>query len=232
MSNIDSKANRATIMANVRNALGVDASSDATRRKTVKARLSKHSRNLIPERANLGAPERLALFRAQAEAVAASVAEIKALKDVPQAVAAYLRDNNLPQRVRHGADEDIAKLPWDSVPTMDVDTGPADPQDSTSVSKAFGGVAETGTLVLTSGMDNPTTLNFLPENHIVVLKAGEIAKTYEDVWDRVREAYGAGQMPRAVNMITGPSRTGDIEQQIELGAHGPRRLHILIVAED
>jgi L-lactate dehydrogenase complex protein LldG len=89
-------------------------------------------------------------------------------------------------------------------------------------------VAETGTLILTSGPDNPTTLNFLPENHIVILFADDIAGNYEDVWDRLRRMNGSN-LPRTVNMITGPSRTGDIEQTIELGAHGPRRLHIMIV---
>ena len=58
---------------------------------------------------------------------------------------------------------------------------------------------------------------------------------YEDGWDRLRAAAAAAPgmpaqgLPRAVNLITGPSRTGDIEQRIVLGAHGPRRLHIVIV---
>jgi L-lactate dehydrogenase complex protein LldG len=53
-----------------------------------------------------------------------------------------------------------------------------------------------------------------------------VVAAYEDGWDRLREGGG---MPRAINFITGPSRTGDIEQRIELGAHGPRRLHIILV---
>ena len=84
--------------------------------------------------------------------------------------------------------------------------------------------------MLVSGSDNPTTLNFLPDNHIVVLRAADLEGDMESAWDRIRERYGKGVMPRTVNMITGPSRSGDIEQQIILGAHGPRRLHIVIVA--
>jgi L-lactate dehydrogenase complex protein LldG len=98
-----------------------------------------------------------------------------------------------------------------------------------SVAHADAGVAETGTLVLTSGQDNPTTLNFLPEVEIVVLTAADIAGDYETVWDRIRERYGRGTMPRTVNYVTGPSRSGDIEQTIILGAHGPRTLHIVVV---
>jgi L-lactate dehydrogenase complex protein LldG len=89
--------------------------------------------------------------------------------------------------------------------------------------------AESGTLLLASGPDTPTTINFRPETHVVVVDAGDIVGDYETVWDVVRERYGKGALPRTVNMITGPSRSGDIEQTIILGAHGPRRLHIVIV---
>ena len=97
------------------------------------------------------------------------------------------------------------------------------------VSPAFAGVAETGTLVMASGPENPTTLNFLPDNHIVVLQAQDIAGDFESVWARLREARGKGAMPRTLNMITGPSRSADIEQTLLLGAHGPRNLHIVLV---
>ena len=61
--------------------------------------------------------------------------------------------------------------------------------------------------------------------------ANDIVGDYESAWDRLRTAFGKGLMPRLVNMITGPSRSGDIEQKLLLGAHGPRRLHVVIVAE-
>ncbi|HUN47962.1 MAG TPA: LUD domain-containing protein, partial [Stellaceae bacterium] len=97
----------------------------------------------------------------------------------------------------------------------------------------FAAIAETGTLMLTSGPEAPTRNNFLPDDHLVVLRAGQVAATYEDGFDRLRERQKNGgdewAMPRTVNFITGPSRTGDIEQRIELGAHGPRRLHIILI---
>ena len=82
-----------------------------------------------------------------------------------------------------------------------------------------------------SGAHNPTTLNFLPDNHIVILRASDIEADYEAVWARLRERYGAGIMPRTVNLVTGPSRSADIEQKLLLGAHGPRRLHVVIVGD-
>ena len=86
-----------------------------------------------------------------------------------------------------------------------------------------------GTAVMVSGPENPSTLNFLPDNHIVVVAAKDIAGDYESVLARVRSTYGKGRMPRTVNFITGPSRSGDIEQTLLLGAHGPRRLHVVVV---
>src|SRR3546814_4793731 len=85
--------------------------------------------------------------------------------------------------------------------------------------------------MMASGPEAPTTLNFLPENHIVVLRTSQVIGSYEEAWQRLRAALGPGVMPRSVNMIPGPSRTGDIEQTILLGAHGPRRLHVLLVDE-
>ena len=107
--------------------------------------------------------------------------------------------------------------------------GRAQAEDRVGLSHAFAGIAETGTLALVSGPDNPTTLNFLPETHIVVVEAQTIVGDYEAFWAKLRAAYGEGTMPRTVNFITGPSRSADIEQTLLLGAHGPRTLHILIV---
>jgi L-lactate dehydrogenase complex protein LldG len=112
---------------------------------------------------------------------------------------------------------------------LEIEEGIAEAADATSLTGAFAAIAETGTLMMASGPQAPVTLNFLPENHIVVLRASQVTGTYEEAWQRLRAQLGKDVMPRAVNMITGPSRTGDIEQTILLGAHGPRRLHVLLV---
>ena len=139
--------------------------------------------------------------------------------------------SNLPSRIRYGDDPLLAGLPWrEGAPTVERLSGPAEPADrGVAEPSPSAGVAKSGTLVLMSGPDSPTTLNFLPETHIAIVQADDIVGSYEDVFDRIRQAFGPGQMPRTVNMITGPSRTADIEQRLELGAHGPKRLHIIIV---
>ena len=97
------------------------------------------------------------------------------------------------------------------------------------LSRAVAAAAETGTLVLVSGADNPTTLAFLPETHFILIRAGDVVGSYEEAFDRLRAIYGEGALPRTVNLISGPSRTADIEQTIVRGAHGPKRLHVVIL---
>ncbi|HEX8165998.1 MAG TPA: lactate utilization protein, partial [Beijerinckiaceae bacterium] len=130
--------------------------------------------------------------------------------------------------LRMGEDPRLAAMPWGET-ALEVSRGPSQGGDLNAVSHAFGAVAESGTAVMVSGPENPSTLNFLPDNHIVVVAAKDIAGDYEQVLAKVRARYGKGRMPRTVNFITGPSRSGDIEQTLLLGAHGPRRLHIVVV---
>jgi L-lactate dehydrogenase complex protein LldG len=128
-------------------------------------------------------------------------------------------------------DEELEALPWKDQPMLTVTRGAAREPDAVSVTGALAGIAETGTLMLHSGPGGPSSLNFLPETHVVVLPAARVVGSYEDGWDLLRRRFGNGTMPRTVNFITGPSRSADIEQTIQLGAHGPRRLHIVLVGD-
>ncbi len=121
-------------------------------------------------------------------------------------------------------------MPWADQPALQITRRAARDGDKVSVTTAFAGIAETGTLLLRSGPDWPTTLNFLPDTHIVLLPADRIVGSYEDGWDLLRATGEA--MPRTINYITGPSRSGDIEQTMQLGAHGPLRLHLVVIASD
>jgi L-lactate dehydrogenase complex protein LldG len=220
---------RDDIFANIRRSLGVTG-SEAPRRANVATRLQSAPAGVIPARGQLDPAARVAMFKQQAERAQASVTDVARPEDVPGEVARFLRDHNLPATVRMGADTRLTTMPWAQT-TLEVATGRSEGADPNAVSHAFGGVAESGTLAMLSGADNPTTLNFLPDNHIVVVSAADIAGDYEAVWQRLRERVGKGTMPRTVNMITGPSRSADIEQTLLLGAHGPRTLHIIIVGE-
>jgi len=220
-------SDRARIFDDVRRALGVSG-DDAARRRTVEDRLARAPESVVPARGQLDTSGCIALFRAEAERVFATVEAVAAAADIPARIAEFLRAKNLPPRLRKGSDPYLAALPWDAT-TLTVENGRAQATDRVGLAHAFAGIAETGTLALMSGRDNPTTLNFLPEVHIVTLEAQKIVGDYEAFWDALRAAYGKGLMPRTVNFITGPSRSADIEQTLLLGAHGPCDLHILIV---
>jgi L-lactate dehydrogenase complex protein LldG len=201
---------------------------EEARRAVVDQRIAQHPRNLIPARGIGDEAHRVSVFTEMMEVVGGSVQILDDINDVPQAVADYLRNSNLPAHVRRGADPVIARLPWHRGGALEVVEGRAEDTDRASVTRAFAGVAESGTILQVSGADNPTTLNFLPEVHIVVLEASAIFASYEEAWTKLREAYGEGVMPRTVNMISGPSRTGDIEQTIVRPAHGPKNMHVII----
>lgn len=198
------------------------AANTRERSEALAQRLAQPHRQLLPARALVPHEQQVALFVAMATEAAATVTEVASEADVAAAIATFLDAHGLPRRIRVAPG--LASRHW---PELEITAGAAGAEDAISVTQAFAAVAETGTLVLLSGPDSPTTLNFLPDTHIVLVSADDITGVYEDVWDRLRRRPQG--MPRTINMITGPSRTGDIEQTIQLGAHGPRRLHIVIV---
>lgn len=168
-------------------------------------------------------PADLDAFCARLEATGATVERVAGPGDVPGAVARHLAARNLaPRAVVAPA---LAGLPWDSVPMLEVREGSAGVDDGVAVVPALAGVAETGSIVHASGPDDPTINHFLPDNAVAVLRADDVAGSLEEAFARGR---GGVAMPRALCLITGPSRTGDIEQRIELGAHGPRALHVVV----
>ncbi|WP_246731775.1 lactate utilization protein [Methylocapsa sp. S129] len=218
---------REEILANIRRSLGVTG-AEAPRRMAVDDRLAQARSGIIPQRGQGDQAARVATFKDEAERAQASVVEVETAADAPGEIARFLRDSNLPATLRMGDDPRLAAMPW-SATALDTAHGASDGHDLNAVSAAFAAIAESGTLALVSGPDNPTTLNFLPDNHFVVVAASDIVGDYESVWRKLRGGYGKGAMPRTVNFITGPSRSADIEQTLLLGAHGPRRLHIVIV---
>lgn len=199
-------------------------------REAVEARLSAPPRGPAVARAQLRQPDKVALFCQWAESNNATVARVAA-GEVAGEVSSYLKRNNLPAQAAMAPSPLLDRYDWAGEKMLALRRGRGEGSDQVSITGAFAGIAETGTLVTASGPDHPVSLNLLPDTHVVVLREDDIVAGYEDVWERLRERYGKDAMPRTVNTITGPSRTGDIEQAMELGAHGPRRLHIIVVRE-
>jgi L-lactate dehydrogenase complex protein LldG len=226
---------REQILGGIRKSLKRGPVAEA-RAAELRAKLAAPARNLIPARAaGLDARGQVELFIRIAEEVRASVARVKSAADVPGAVADYLAEKNLPSTLVMTPDPRLDDIPWADRPLLEIRRGRAEDGDMTGVTACVAAVAETGTLMLTSGPESPTRNNFLPDDHLVVLRRDQVVATYEDGFDllrsRLKGSDGDWVPPRTVNLITGPSRTADIEQKIELGAHGPRRLHIILIDE-
>jgi L-lactate dehydrogenase complex protein LldG len=195
----------------------------------LRGRLASHPRHLIPARSRLPQAEQVSLFVRNVEKEFGTVTLVADPDAVPGAVVDYLAAQNLPGRVVMAPHPELQAIPWSARPLLAIREGRAEGSDTVSVQHGFAGIAETGTLMLPSSPERPVTLNLLAETEIVVLRQAAIVGAYEEAWDRLRTEIGA--MPRNVMFVTGPSRSADIEQSLELGAHGPRRLHIVLVAD-
>lgn len=218
---------REEILGNVRRGRARKG-GDRQRQQSVEARLGQPERGPVPARADLDRAGLLTLFETKAKEASATVMRVGRRADVPAAVADFLAGENLPAEIVMAPDPRLDAIPWDERPMLSITRGRTGGEHAVAVTGAFAGIAETGTLMLLSGPESPTTLNLLPETHIVVIRRREIVGPMEDAWERVRARSG-GDLPRTVNFITGPSRSADIGQQLQMGAHGPRRLHIVLV---
>ncbi|MEX0730057.1 MAG: LUD domain-containing protein [Aquisalimonadaceae bacterium] len=170
--------------------------------------------------------DRVERFLSRFDAEAGTWQRVSGMEAVADTVARHLAAGSLGTQLRVAPHPLLSDLAWPR--TLEITIGAEKgPDSNVAVSVAEMGLAETGTLVLYSGPESPTTLAFLPEFHIVVLRTGDVVDYMEDVWRRMRER--GDFPPRSLNFITGPSRTADVEQTIQLGAHGPRALHLILV---
>ncbi len=220
---------RSTILNGIRRALRRGEVTGAARQ-AVESRLAQPPPGPAVARADLPQDQRVAVFCEWASFNNATIARVAA-NEVPAEVAAYLARNNLPPTAAMAPSATLDSYDWASQRMLTLRRGRAEAGDAVAITGAFAAIAETGTVVMASGPDHPVSLNLLPDTHVVILREEDVVAGYEAVWQRLRQRYGKDRMPRTVNTITGPSRTGDIEQAIELGAHGPRRMHIVVVRE-
>lgn len=209
-----------TILNRIRAGLGRGEISEASK--------SAFTGNMTPARVRLSGPELTREFIRMTRGEATTVSRVKSSKEAPAAVAEFLREHGLPPAVVLAPDTAIGEMPWNES-GIHVRPGRAGKEDITSVTPGFAGIAETGCFMLVSGPDHPYTLNFLPENHIVILESSRIVATPEHAFGLLREKFAPGSMPRTALMAAGPSRSADIGTSLQFGAHGPKRLHCILV---
>ena len=217
---LDTAGARARILGRIRKAQSRGGRPSQAEREEVETYVRAHPRGPMPPVEG----DLVARFRARAEATQSTTEEVASQADVPAAVARYCAAHRLP--VNGCVWPALAHLDWRAA-GLPLEARAAHGEDKLGVTGAFAALAETGTLMLVSGPDSPASVSLLPETHVAMVPASRIVAHMETAWAMARESYG--QLPRAVNFISGPSRTADIEQRMVLGAHGPYRVHIVVV---
>jgi L-lactate dehydrogenase complex protein LldG len=211
---------RDNILRRIREANGRESGASTKERETALARLVARERGPLPTMDW----ETLPHFRERCLAMMSTVDEVASLADVPHAVAAYLKQKSLP--TSGACWPEFAGLDWAGA-GLSIEARPSNGDDKLGITGTFCALAENGTLMLLSGEDTHATTSLLPENHMAIVQASRIVRSMEDAWDLLRGERSS--LPRQVNFVSGPSRTADIEMTLVLGAHGPFRVHVIIV---
>lgn len=217
---MDTSAARTAILSRIRKAQGRPAEPTDAERQVVRDYIERHSQGPRPA---LGADLRVH-FKEQAIRMSDTVDEVEAMDDVPAAVARYLDGIGVARQAI--AWKTLEGMAWNAA-GVEVAFRPPRNEDLVGITGVFCAVAETGSLMVLSGRQTWSSASLLPETHIAILPASRIVGAMEDAFALARAEQG--ELPRAVNFISGPSRTGDIEQTIVLGAHGPYRVHVIVV---
>lgn len=164
-------------------------------------------------------------FLAKHGAVHGTSKTVRSYAEVPAAVSEFLDAHSLPSEMIMGASPFLKNLDWPD--SWRVETRNARKTDLVSVTDAVCAIAETGTIVHVSSPTASSTHAFVPENHVVIINSGEIVRHLDDALRLISARMDGGTS--GVHMITGPSKTADVEQTIQYGAHGPRRLHVIMI---
>jgi len=193
---------------------------DNNRQQTAEQRVS-HPPALIRPQIN---ENQLMQFRDKLELGGGNLTLVESYSAAISLISDFLREQQLPMRLRLAPA--LKHMAWPS--DLDISYGKSDGNDLVSVTPAFCAIAESGSVVLLSSPDSPTSLNYLPDVHFVIVEASQLVSHIEDVWTKLRQQ----NMPRTVNIITGPSKTADVEQTLQIGAHGPRQLRVILIGSN
>lgn len=224
MTSIDAnRASRDAVLARVRKALG-RAGPGVQAQAAAEAYVAAHAQGPRPRMP----ADLVARFQSRATDMASTVERIGSVEEIPAAIARYLDQLDGPPVPREGVCwPQFAALGW-SAAGLAIQSRPTTGHDPIGITGCYCAIAETGTLVFVTGRDTPTGSMLLPATHIALVRASRIVAGMEEAFALVRQELPA--TPRAINLVSGPSRTGDIEQTIVLGAHGPYRVHLLLLA--
>lgn len=212
---------REKILARIREKNGMTGETSETELAAVRAHIALRSRGPQPSIAREPA---IARFKLESENLKSSVATLDSVAYVPREVARYLDEIGVKKELVGWSA--YAALPWGDA-AISYRVRAVDGDDQVGLTGSFCAIGETGTLLLLSSPTTPKLTALLPETHICIVNKTRIVPTMEDAFELLRSEKK--QLPRATFFVSGPSRTADIEQTIVIGAHGPYRVHVIVV---
>jgi L-lactate dehydrogenase complex protein LldG len=107
---------------------------------------------------------------------------------------------------------------------LQVHRGEAPEIAGAGVSRAIYGLADTGSVVLAASPDEPRARSLLPAVHVSLLPEERILAGLDELFEAVGD-----DLPSALAIVTGPSRSADIEQRLAVGVHGPGEVHVVLL---
>lgn len=212
---------RDNILARIRQKSGRSGLTSEAELAAVRAHAGQHVRGPLP---SIASHEPVAHFIAECARLKTTTAEVASIAEVPMEVAKYIAAHNLGARCVGW--QQFARLDWTAA-RIQFDDRVANGDDLIGVTGCFCGIGETGTVLLLSAPGTPKATALLPETHICIVSKSRIVATMEDAFALMRSEIG--EPPRATFFVSGPSRTADIEQTLVIGAHGPYRVHVILI---
>jgi L-lactate dehydrogenase complex protein LldG len=189
-----------------------------------------HAREWLPKAAET--------FEAQVEQFRACSDDLKtefivagSLADLPKILGDLRQREGWKEAAAHKGELTDAAVQALGLPTLTVDGGydvHALERCDVGITECDALVAQTGTLVVNSRTSGGRALSILPPHHLVIARRDQLMADLPAAFEAIQAKY-APDFPSMISLVTGPSRTGDIERILVLGAHGPKKLTVVLV---
>ena len=212
---------RENILARIRSQTGRPGATSDSELAAVRAHIARHERGPLP---SIARHDPVRHFIQECARLDSTLAEVADIAGVPREVARYIAAGSLLPRCVGWPE--LALLDWQAA-GIQFDDRPATGDDLIGVTGCYCAIGETGTVLLLGAPATPKATALLPETHICIVKKSRMVPTMEDAFALMRGEIG--EPPRATFFVSGPSRTADIEQTIVIGAHGPYRVHVILI---
>lgn len=212
---------RENILARIRSQTGRSGTTSETELAAVRSHIARHERGPLP---SIALHDPVRHFIEECARLNTTLAELADPDQVPREVARYIAAESLQPRCVGW--QELSALDWQGAGVR-FDNRPATGDDLIGVTGCYCAIGETGTLLLLGAPATPKSTALLPETHICIAKKSRMVPTMEDAFALMRSEIG--EPPRAVFFVSGPSRTADIEQTLVIGAHGPYRVHVILI---